>query len=114
MGRRKAGQWRELAQEHGWLDANVPLPDDEAVAAALTPPKRASSTISTLEDHRAKVASWVEQNVPGTAIHQALQRQHGWRGSYSSVRRLVAAIRATLPAEVTCRLEFAPGEADTA
>ena len=111
MGRRKAGQWRELALERGWLEANVPLPDDEAVAAALNPPKRASTTISSLEEHRAKVASWVEQGVAGTAIHQALQRQHGWTGSYSAVRRMVAGIRATLPPEITCRLEFAPGEA---
>ncbi len=111
MGRRKAGQWRELALAHGWLDAKVPLPDDEAVAAALSPTKRASSTISSLEEHRAKVASWVEQGVAGTAIHQALQRQHGWTGSYSAVRRMVAGIRASLPPEITCRLEFAPGEA---
>lgn len=111
MGRRKAGQWRALAQAHGWLDAQAPLPDDEAVAAALVPPKRASTTVSRLEEHRAKVASWVEQNVPGTAIHQALQRQHGWTGSYSAVRRMVAGIRTTLPPEVTCRLDFAPGEA---
>ena len=111
MGRRKAGQWRALAQTHGWLDAQTPLPDDEAVAAALQPPKRASTTVSSLEEHRAKVASWVEQNVAGTAIHQALQRQLGWTGSYSAVRRMVAGIRATLPPEVTCRLEFAPAEA---
>lgn len=111
MGRRKAAQWRALAQAHGWLDAQAPLPDDEAVAAALQPPKRASTTVSSLEEHRAKVASWVEQNVPGTAIHQALQRQHDWRGSYSAVRRMVAGIRASLPPEVTCRLDFAPGEA---
>jgi len=111
MGRRKAAQWRTLAQSHGWLDAQAPLPDDEAVAAALQPPKRASTTVSSLEEHRAKVVSWVEQGVPGTAIHQALQRQHDWTGSYSAVRRMVFAIRATLPPEVTCRLDFAPGEA---
>lgn len=111
MGRRKAGQWRDLARVRGWLDAQAPLPDDESVAAALNPPKRASTTISRLEEHRAKVASWVEQGVAGTAIHQALQRQHGWVGSYSAVRRMVAGIRATLPPEITCRLEFAPGEA---
>jgi transposase len=111
MGRRKAGQWRALAQAHGWLDTQAPLPDDEAVAGALQPPKRASTTVSSLQEHHAKVASWVAQNVPGTAIHQALQRQHGWTGSYSAVRRMVAGIRAALPPEVTCRLEFAPGEA---
>lgn len=77
----------------------------------MNPPKRASTTISTLKEQRAKVASWVEQNVLGTAIHQALQRQHGWTGSYSSVRPMVAGIRSTMPPEITCHLEFAPGEA---
>ncbi len=67
------------------------------MASALQLPKRASTTVSSLQEHRAKVTSWVEQNVPGTAIHQALQRQHGWTGSYSAVRRMVAGIRATLP-----------------
>ena len=28
MGRRKAGQWRALAMERGWLNSEVPLPDD--------------------------------------------------------------------------------------
>ena len=111
MGRRKAADWRALAKSRGWLDSQAPLPDDQSLAAALTPPKRASTTVSSLEAHRATVASWVEQNVSGTAIHQALQRQHGWTGSYSAVRRMAASIRAALPPEVTCRLEFAPGEA---
>lgn len=111
MGRRKASDWRALAKARGWLDPQVPLPDDQAVADALAPPKRASSTVSSLEAHRTKVLSWVEQGVPGTAIHQALVRQHGFGGSYSGVRRMVAAIRASLPPELTCRLEFAPGEA---
>ncbi|HNE17952.1 MAG TPA: IS21 family transposase [Ottowia sp.] len=110
MGRRKAGQWREAAAAQGWLDAASPLPDDAAIAAALSPARRASSTVSSLEAHRATVARWVEQGVAGTAIHLALQRQHGWAGSYSAVRRLMAHLRAALPPEVTCRLEFAPGE----
>ena len=111
MGRRKAADWRALAKSRGWLDPQALLPDDQSLAAALRPPKRASTTVSSLEAHRASVTRWVEQNVSGTAIHQALQRQHGWTGSYSAVRRMVAGIRATLPPEVTCRLDFAPGEA---
>jgi transposase len=39
------------------------------------------------------------------------KRQHGWAGSYSAVRRLVADIRRQLPPETTCRLEFEPGDA---
>lgn len=111
MGRRKAAQWRELAAARGWLDVQQPLPDDEAIAAALGEPRRARTTISTLEPHRALLSAWVEQGISGTTIHAALKRQHDWAGSYSAVRRLLADIRAHLPPETTCRLDFDPGDA---
>ena len=111
MGRRKTSQWRELASARGWLDVQQPLPDDETIAIALGEPRRASTTISTLEPHRALLSAWVEQGVSGAAIHAALKRQHAWAGSYSAVRRLLADIRAHLPPETTCRLDFEPGEA---
>ena len=111
MGRRKAAQWRELAGARGWLDVQQPLPHDQTIAAALGEPRRASTTISTLEMHRAQLSAWVEQGVSGTAIHAALKRQHGWAGSYSAVRRLLADIRSNLPPETSCRLAFEPAEA---
>ncbi|WP_143479074.1 IS21 family transposase, partial [Pseudomonas aeruginosa] len=98
-----------------WLDPSQPLPDDEAIAAAIAAtlgsPRKASTTISTLEAHRGPIAAWVEQGISGTAIHAALKRQHAWTGSYSAVRRLVADIRRALPPETTCRLDFEPGDA---
>ena len=94
-----------------WLDPAQPLPEDEAIAAALGSPRKASTTISTLEPHRQQLGAWVEQGVSGTAIHAALKRQHGWTGSYSAVRRLVADIRSQLTPETTCRLDFEPGDA---
>lgn len=111
MGRRKAAQWRGLASARGWLDVQQPLPEDETIAKALGGPRRASTTISTLETHRNQLIAWVEQGVSGTAIQAALKRQHAWTGSYSSVRRLLADIRLSLPPETTCRLEFNPAEA---
>ena len=48
MGRPKAAQWRRIAIERGWLDAAQPLPEDEAIAAALGSPRKARTTISTL------------------------------------------------------------------
>lgn len=111
MGRPKAAQWRRLASEHGWLDPALALPDDEAIAAALGSPRKASTTISSLEAQRERVGAWIEQGVSGTAIHAALKRQQGWTGSYSAVRRLVADIRSQLPPETTCRLDFEPGDA---
>ena len=111
MGRPKAAQWRRIAGEHGWLDPALPLPEDPAIAAALGSPRKASTTVSSLEAQRERLSAWVEQGVSGTAIHAALKRQHGWTGSYSAVRRLVADIRSQLPPETTCRLDFDPGDA---
>jgi len=111
MGRPKAASWRRIASERGWLDAAQPLPDDASIAAALGSPRKASTTISTLEPHREQLGAWIEQGVSGTAIHAALKRQHGWTGSYSAVRRLVADVRSQLPPEATCRLDFEPGDA---
>jgi hypothetical protein len=81
MGRDKLGELRTLALSRGWLDSASELPDDEAIAAALSPGRRASSTISSVEPFRQAVQRWVDAGV---------QRQ---------------------PPEVTVRLSFAPGEA---
>ena len=83
MGRDKLGALRQMALERGWLDGD--LPDDATLAAALGAPKRAASTVSSAEPLREVVQHWFEAGVQGKAIHAALQREHGWRGSYSSV-----------------------------
>ncbi len=52
MGRDKAGALRALALSRGWLDAAAVLPDDEAIAAALKPARRAAFTVSSVEPFR--------------------------------------------------------------
>ena len=111
MGRPKVATFRLLAAAQGWLEPKSPLPDDPAIAAVISAPRRASSTISTVEPYRAQVERWVGQGVGGVAIHAALWREHGFRGSYSAVRRMLAEIRASKPPATTVRLYFAPGEA---
>lgn len=111
MGRRKAGELRSLASERGWLEAGTPLPEDAAIAAAVGEARRAASTVSSVEPHRAIVERWLTQGVNGVAIHAALKRERGYRGSYSSVYRMIAAVRAALPPDATAPLSFAPGEA---
>lgn len=111
MGRRTAMQLRQLAAARGWLDPAAPVPDDEAIAMSLKPARRARSTVSHAEPRRTVVERWVDQNVGAVAIHAALRREHGFSGSYSSIRRMVARVRALQPPDVTVRLEFAPGEA---
>jgi hypothetical protein len=49
--------------------------------------------------------------VQGKAIHAALRRQHGYGGSYSSVARMLVALRGQQPVASTVRLSFEPGEA---
>jgi len=111
MGRQKVAGFRALAASQGWLNPEAPLPDDAGIAAVLGAPRRARSTISTVEPYRAQVERWAAQSVGGVAIHAALWREHGFRGSYSSVRRMLAEIHASIPPAATVRLHFAPGEA---
>ena len=111
MGRPKAAYFRGLAGRMGWLEPQAPLPSDGEIAAALGRARRARSTISSAEAHRALVARWDLEGVSGVVIHAALCRDHGYSGSYSSIHRLIASIRATRPPEATVPLVFAPAEA---
>ena len=97
MGRPKAAELRALGIERGWLELAAPLPEDAEIAAALGAHRRAASTISGLEPRREIVEGWFAQGVSGVAIHAALRREHGFMGSYSAVRRMLAAVRAALP-----------------
>lgn len=111
MGRRKVAVLRALAAERSWLAPEAALPDDETIATAVGQARRARSTISSAEPYRQLVERWAAQSVGGVAIHSALCREHGYRGSYSAVRRMLAGIRSSLPPDVTVPLTFAPAEA---
>jgi transposase len=111
MGRQKLAALRELAAERGWLDPAREPPDEAAIAAALGAGRRASSTVSSVEPWRELIAQWQAAGVQGKAIHAALQRQHGYAGSYSSVARMLVALRGQQPVTTTVRLSFEPGEA---
>ena len=110
MGRDKLAAWRAVAKTVGWLDTGQPPPDDAAIAAVVARAKRARSTVSTVEPYRELVAQWLAAGVSGTAIHDALTREHGYIGSYSSVARMLVQLRPK-HVEPTVRLHFEPGEA---
>ena len=111
MGRRTAAALRTLAGDQGWLASANALPDDATIAGALAAPKRASTTLSSLEPRRDQIAAWHAQGVSGVVILAALKREHGYTGSYSAVRRMLSTLKRESPPEATIRLEFAPGEA---
>jgi transposase len=112
MGRRKIAHVRQIAEEHGWLDPAVPLPDDAGLAEVFgrernLPPR----CVSTLEPWREQIARWHAAGIGGTAIHAALRRNHGYAGSYSSMQRFLSHLVNECEPDVPLRLEFAPGEA---
>src|SRR5687767_12132376 len=104
MGRDKLNELRTLALGQGWLEADGQLPDDATLAAAMGPRRRAASTVSSVEPLRQVVQHWFDAGVQGRAIHAALQREHGFTGSYSAVVRILQRMRAARPPEVTVRL----------
>ncbi|RPJ20697.1 MAG: IS21 family transposase [Chloroflexi bacterium] len=111
-GRIKCGQIRATAGQQGWLDKGLPLPDDEVLAAAFEKKQSQDNPThqSLSRSHEEQIRRWAEGNVQMTTIHQALVDQFGFKGSYSSVRRLVQGLKLHQP-EATCVLDFAPGEA---
>src|SRR5690606_22986434 len=111
MGRRKAAALREVATAQGWLRPEQPLPEDAEIAAVLAAPRRAASTVSTLEPWRDQIVRWHALGVSGVVMHAALRREHGFTGSYSAGRRRLADLRAREPAATTVRLHFEPAEA---
>ena len=115
IGRRKAAELRQLAQQQGWLDTSQPLPADHLLSPVLEAVREASGdspsgSHSRVEPYREAVTAWWEQGIQATTIHQALKREYGFQGSYFAVRRFVNTLAATHP-EVTVALDFAPGEA---
>lgn len=73
MGRKTASHLRDLAQKEGWLDKDQHLPEDAEIAQSLGKPKRAQSTISTLEKHRELIVKWHESKVVRDHLNGATQ-----------------------------------------
>lgn len=111
MGRPKSAAVRAVALGRGWLEPSTPLPDDDELAAVFASAPRAATCVSTLEPYRKQIERWIAEGIQGTTIHAALVRNHGYRGSYSAVRRFLQAHAAAQPPQATMRLDFAPGDA---
>jgi hypothetical protein len=110
IGRKKAAAFRLIAQQHGWLDPALPLPDAAQLAIAIGAPRVKPAVTSQVEPHREQVIAWAGDGIDGTTIHRALVRNHGFTGSYSAVRRFLQALPETSP-KATVILDFAPAEA---
>ncbi len=110
MGRRKAGELREVVQEQGWLSETGLLPEDAQLAAIFEQKKQTNPQLSLLLPYEQQVKVWWEKGTRGTTIHQALVRNYGFTGSYSAVRRFLQKLDRAHP-KATTILDFEPGEA---
>jgi len=102
-------RYHALAERQGFLKPGSPMPEDSTILAALGEPPQLPRTASTVEPYAEIVEQLLDQQVEMVAIFQRLRDDHGFGGSYSSVRRYVHRLRPAEP-RVVVRVHTAPGE----
>jgi transposase len=109
VSRNTVAHYRRWATQHGLLIG--PLPEPAALAALLAAPpgQRPAQEQSLVEPFGEQVLAWHGQGVEGQAIWQLLVEQHGFGGSYSSIKRFLRRVAPPMP-RATLRLEVDPGE----
>ena len=112
MGRDKLKTVRATALAHNWLAPAVPMPDEAEIIRVLgRTPHLPSRCVSTVEPFREQIRGWLAAGMQGTTIHSALQRNHGYTGSNSAVRRMVRQLAAEQGVAATTILDWAPADA---
>jgi transposase len=104
--RRYAG----IARDSGHLRETSEMPSlaDLAVSSCdLFVTRR--SNVSTVEPYRSVVEELVKNKTEAVAIHSRLRKNHGYTGSYSSIRRFIAHLVPSTP-EGVVRTETGPGK----
>ncbi len=102
-------RYHELAERQGFLKPDSSMPEDGAISAALGEVPQPPRTVSTVEAYAEIVQQLLDQQVEMVAIFQRLRDDHGFTGSYSSVRRYVHRLRPAEP-RVVVRVHTTPGE----
>ena len=110
ISRNTVARYRVWAGRHGVLEGGL-LPEPAAVAGLLAPAptERSAHEQSLVEPWRERVLALHERGVEGQAIWQLLVEEHGFTGSYSSVKRFLRRL-APGRTRATLRLEVSPGE----
>lgn len=111
LGHSRSTVERYLAwgEAQGYLDRTQPLPAPEALVRVEGERVRPPHMTSTVEPYRPVVDALLDEGVELQAILQRLRANHGYTGSYSSVRRFVQRIRPQDP-RVCVRVETSPGQ----
>lgn len=108
LSRNTVRKYRDVAEEHGLLEPGKPLPENRELGAVLGPRPVPRHMRSTVEPYAEVVRGLLEKKVEMVAIWQRLREDHGYTGSYSSVRRFVRRLEPGTP-EAVCRVETPPG-----
>lgn len=109
LGRKKAGALRSIAEAEGWLNPDIPLPNDKVLAEKLVVKMPKRSTTSQVAPFADLVRTWVAEGIQATTIYSALKREKGFTGHYSAVQRFVQKLRPP-DKDPTMILDFSPGE----
>lgn len=105
--RKKLRKIRDAALAHGWLEQGKPMPTEEELSLVFR--KSCSAEVPNIEPYRAKIEEWMLQGVQASTIYAHLQREHGFKGSYSMVQRHIKLLKEK-QRPVTTILDFNPGE----
>jgi transposase len=109
VSRNTVAHYRRWAATHGLLTGPLPEPARLAALLAVPPAQRPAQEQSLVEPFGEQVLAWHAQGVEGQAIWQLLVEQHGFGGSYSSVKRFLRRAAPPTP-RATLRLEVDPGD----
>ncbi len=110
VARKTVEAYLRLAQEKGWLEGDTLPTEAEMAMAVQALAERARPTVPSLvEPYRGQIEAWRTAGVSLAAMVERLTREHGYRGSYSSLYRFVKGQEARSP-EAFVRIETAPGE----
>jgi len=106
--RQTVRRYHQLAEEKGYLDPWRTLPEPEEILRELGPAPSAPVIVSSVEPYKSVVEKLLKSGVEMATIHNRLIHDHGYRGSYSSVKRFVRRLHPRDP-DICFRVESAPG-----
>lgn len=98
---------RDIALEQGWLEKDKPMPSEKELALFFE--KSSANSFLSIQPYRVRIEEWTQQGVQASTIYAHLQREHGFKSSYSVVQRYIKSFKERQRA-VTTILEFKPGE----
>jgi transposase len=97
------------AELEGYLDMRQDLPGSKEILESLGLTPEPPRVPSTVEDYREVVKKYLEMGLKMTAIYHRLRDDHGYKGSYSSIKRFVRHL-SPVGKEVFIRVHTEPGE----